>query len=78
MHDSNVARKLDALTSEIREVRRIVTKLLDAQTTKDPTIDGVRQLPDGSTFVPGTGRLGQRALSGEAQAALDELDRSEA
>lgn len=74
MHESIVARKLDALASEVREVRRLVTLLVDAQHTRDPMETGVRTLPDGRTFVPGTGTLGDDELSPDAQAARDQLD----
>lgn len=52
---------------------RIERKLDHLLGHEDPTV-GVRTLPDGRIFLPGTGTLGERALSDEAQAALDALE----
>jgi hypothetical protein len=75
MHDSTVARKLDALTSEIREVRRLVTKLHDQQNAKPTdTAPAVHHDDQRGVFLPGTGWTGDRQLGDEAQAALTQLD----
>lgn len=76
--------KLNALTSEIREVRRQVgaldaklDRLLAATDTADTAPEGVRTLDNGRTFMPGTGTLGPRTLGAEAMAALAALDEAE-
>lgn len=76
MHETTIARKLDALTSEVREVRRLVTKLANAQASAQRQPEQVTRTPDGGMFLPGTGTIGQRTLSDEARAALDALEQT--
>lgn len=84
MTPTEMARRIDALTSEVREVRRLVTQLVEAQAERDPVAVGVQRLPDGRMFLPGTGTVGDHGLSedearilaqhAEARRQLAEMD----
>lgn len=75
MHESTIARKLDALASEIRETRRLVQRVANHIAATQHQTVGVIDNGDNSMFLPGTGHVGgERTLSAEAQAALDALD----
>lgn len=69
---NDVMRKLGALESQLGEMRRLLSKLVDAQHADER--QGVTRLPDGELFVPGTGPTGTSQLSDAARAAEAALE----
>lgn len=73
MADSTTTRRgRDTLHAIQQQLDRIEHKLDQVLGTTTPA--GVQHLDDGTMFLPGTGTIGPRPLSPQAQAALDHLE----
>lgn len=82
MTDTETTRQLAAMRTELAQVRRLIETLATTISRLTPTTDtppeGVRTLPNGDTFIPGTGTItNHHTLSPEAQAALNQLDQDQ-
>jgi hypothetical protein len=72
--NSDLARKIGALESQLTELRRLLLDLPAQIASAAPKTEGVSQTERGM-FLPGTGLIGRdRQLSPDAQAALDALE----
>jgi hypothetical protein len=71
----HVGKRLDRIDAKLDEVVRLLTAVHAQHRTGT---HGPVTLDDGSVFLPGTGTVGKRTLSDDAQAALDALDAEDA
>lgn len=66
--------QLDRIESAQEQILRTLDRLTRQQRLGE---HGPVTLDDGSVFLPGTGTIGQRTLSDQAQAALDALEQTD-